>query len=106
NRARVEQCRHHLDGTRARHGLPCGLLSRPRSHRRLWNVVLGDAAQHLTEASSARCARTPHELALRYPGPVGYDCTLHLVDPASFDRFVAWFLDDAEAPAFAAAFDA
>jgi hypothetical protein len=37
---------------------------------------------------------------------MGYDCTLHVVDPTSIDRFVAWFLGEpADATAFERAFD-
>jgi len=35
---------------------------------------------------------------------MGYDCTLHAIDPASFARFEAWLLDGAAAPKFAKAF--
>lgn len=36
---------------------------------------------------------------------MGYDCTLHLVDPESLPRFVRWFLEGEDAPAFQKAFD-
>lgn len=37
---------------------------------------------------------------------MGYDCTLHLIDPASIERFVSWFLrEPVDATAFERAFD-
>jgi hypothetical protein len=37
---------------------------------------------------------------------MGYDCTLHVIDPASIDRFVCWFLrEPVDAKAFEKAFD-
>src|SRR5678815_396549 len=36
---------------------------------------------------------------------MGYDCTLHVVDPKSIAQFVEWFLVRAPAPEFERAFD-
>lgn len=44
------------------------------------------------------------ELRLCFPA-MGYDCTLHVIDPASFARFEAWLLDGVAAPKFAKAFE-